>query len=337
MVNYETVSRDSRAYRQGLVLGLTMAEVFLLLVFALLIALGTLWFAEHRKRLGLESKLEITNSTSSTADDRVLNSVRELVRSGKRNQVAEALGHIKEGASVEPLSPPEKQFIEEMREQLRPEESTKISDHWRTLTFAARNVADLDRGLSLTKAIDETVAGATTQRIKELIQTGLRVEQRGGHDWPPIINLSEANGYFFAKGRAELTPNFEQGLRGVVIPRLRSLAQEFAVDTIEVIGHTDEQPILTRFSNLDAFLLDVLNREGLVTSLVPADNAGLGLARAVSVVRALRVDGRLHAYSILPLSGGQLINTNDKTTEGGGGDAKERRRIEIRLRRSNRG
>ena len=32
-----------------------------------------------------------------------------------------------------------------------------------------------------------------------------------GHTWPPIINLSEANGYFFATGRAELQ-------RAVVIP-----------------------------------------------------------------------------------------------------------------------
>jgi hypothetical protein len=61
----------------------------------------------------------------------------------------------------------------------------------------------------------------------------------------------------------------------------------------------------------------------------------LGLARAASVMRILTQDDRLKEYIVLPLSAGQLINVGDKVTAGGGGDDKERRRIEIRLRRSN--
>jgi hypothetical protein len=56
MTYVETVRRDARSYRQGLVLGLTMAEVFLLLVFALLIALATLWISEEQKRKALEDQ-----------------------------------------------------------------------------------------------------------------------------------------------------------------------------------------------------------------------------------------------------------------------------------------
>src|SRR5207245_11173678 len=106
--------------------------------------------------------------------------------------------------------------------------------------------------------------------------------------------------------------------------------------TIEVIGHTDEQKIVARNSNLDAFLLDTLRTNtGNVSSLIPADNAGLGLARATAVVRVLGSDERLKDYTLLPLSGGQLIGVDDRLTRGGGGDERERRRIEIRVRRAN--
>ena len=56
MTQAETVMRDTRSYRQGLVLGLTMAEVFLLLVFTLLIALAALWNSEKQKRKTLEQR-----------------------------------------------------------------------------------------------------------------------------------------------------------------------------------------------------------------------------------------------------------------------------------------
>jgi len=83
-------------------------------------------------------------------------------------------------------------------------------------------------------------------------------------------------------------------------------------------------------------LLNALKGTAHVASLVHADNAGLGLSRAVSVVRSLLLDGRLSQpqYRILPLSGAQLIETDERITVGGGGDVPGRRRIEIRLRRS---
>src|SRR5262249_1918212 len=123
-------------------------------------------------------------------------------------------------------------------------------------------------------------------------------------------------------------------LKNVTVPELVGLAEKYRVDTIEVIGHTDERPVSQRISNLDNGLLDALKSPGAVGSLVAADNAGLGLARAASVASGLIRDGRLARYRVLPYSGGQLIGTDEKLTSGGGGDAQERRRIEIRLRRS---
>ena len=69
--------------------------------------------------------------------------------------------------------------------------------------------------------------------------------------------------------------------------------------------------------------------------LTPADNAGLGLARAVSVTEVLLKNERLSRLKILPYSGAQLVNVNDSLVVAGtGGDVRERRRIEIRLRKS---
>jgi hypothetical protein len=46
------------------------------------------------------------------------------------------------------------------------------------------------------------------------------------------------------------------------------------------------------------------------------------------------LDSTLRQYRILPFSGGQLVEINERITSGGGGNVANRRRIEIRLRRS---
>ena len=90
------------------------------------------------------------------------------------------------------------------------------------------------RGVALAAAIDALVADRklgdlTPQEIAALIDKGLAVpppkpaedsEAKKGHNWPPIINLSEAGGYYFATGSAELTPSFATELRTVVVDKL---------------------------------------------------------------------------------------------------------------------
>jgi OmpA family len=138
-------------------------------------------------------------------------------------------------------------------------------------------------------------------------------QSRGKHDWPPIITLSEADGCFFKTGSAEIDDCLRAKLRDTV-PLLVQRARDYDVDVIEVIGHTDEQPIVQRPSNLDFSLLSVVKGTGFVSTLIPADNAGLGIARAVAVVRALLNDPNMGPYRILPLSGGQLIGTDERLT-----------------------
>jgi outer membrane protein OmpA-like peptidoglycan-associated protein len=156
-----------------------------------------------------------------------------------------------------------------------------------------------------------------------------------GHQWPPIITLSEAGGYSFRSGSAELSPIFHDTLVKKTPGDILEYIKKYDVDVIEVVGHTDEQPIGIRQSNLDRDLLSVLKNTAGVASLIPADNAGLGLARAVSVVSVLRQSPLMAGYKLIPLSGAQLVNTDETLAIlGTPGDIPLRRRIEIRLRKS---
>jgi len=184
----------------------------------------------------------------------------------------------------------------------------------------------------LTSILKDEALPRDPKVLAELLKAGKNALSGGKHNWPPIITLSEADGCFFKTGSAEIDDCLRAKLRDTV-PLLVRRAQEYDVDVIEVIGHTDEQPIVQR-SNLDFSLLSVVKGTGSVSTLIPGDNAGLGLARAVAVVRALLNDSHMTPYRILPLSGGQLIGVDERITKGVQGDIKERRRIEIRLRRS---
>ena len=202
------------------------------------------------------------------------------------------------------------------------------------------------RGAALESAIDrilpdDIAANRTPQEVAALIERGVAAESRiegdakDGHNWPPIINLSEAEGYFFATRSAELRPDFESKLRTAVVDRLLDIAASFHVDVIEVIGHTDGRPVSGGLSNLDRELSSVMSGASGVDLLQAADNAGLGLARALAVVKVLSSDARLRGFRILPLSGAQLIGTDGRLTRWDEqGDVRERRRIEIRMRKS---
>ena len=115
---------------------------------------------------------------------------------------------------------------------------------------------------------------------------------------------------------------------------LKKNVDDYDVDVVEVIGHTDEVPMSGK-SNLDTSLIRASVNKVSIASLQSTDNAGLAMARAVAVVRILRADKRLAGLTILPLSGAQMIVPVDKMADGTApGSNQQRRRIEIRLRKS---
>ena len=345
----ETIGRQTASYRQGLVLGLTMAEIMLLLVFCMLIAVGVALASQRAKLDEAAARLK-TVEAAAAAD-------RALVETIKRNaRLAELMDSATGAAS--------QREIDEFWRKLVESNDVVASMQRRGVSLAALKeegdlVAKLQRlrgegigpdqiarGIALSRVIGDSAFGKTTtltpQEIAALIQKGLSASKpesntaRGiGHTWPPIINLSEADGYYFATGSADLTPDFEMALNTVVVTRLLEIAESFDVDVIEVIGHTDEQPVSNRVSNLDRSLPSVTLGGSSAGVLQWADNAGLGLARALAVVKVLSFDPRLRSFRILPLSAAQLIATDGKLTRWDArGDVRERRRIEIRMRKS---
>lgn len=158
------------------------------------------------------------------------------------------------------------------------------------------------------------------------------------NDKPPIINLKEGDGYSFPLGEATLTEAFRDKLTREAVPMLLRNARKYGATVIEVIGHTDELPISGRSSNLDGQLVPFLHStaRGQAGMLSVADNAGLGMARAAAVAQYLMTEPQLFNLRVLPLSGAQVINTDDALSKGEAPrEAAARRRIEIRLRRAN--
>jgi flagellar motor protein MotB len=334
------IIQQRSSYRQGLVLGLTMAEIMLLLVFCLLIAMASFLKTEQTKRVAAEQKM-LQQQEQNQKD-------RDFVASVRQNSsVLEKL------QGISGLSDPA-EIDKYWRELVDSKKAMNELKNGRLSVSEVRaKVTDIDKlrsnGIDVDKALRDADIVAAINRsmvkpgqpqpsmtaILEAIEKGKSTGPGpSGHQWPPIITLSEANGNFFKSGSAELSLTF-QGKLGKSIPAdILTNIKKFDVDVIEVVGHTDEQPLGVRQSNLDTNLLSVLRNTTGVSTLVPADNAGLGLARAVSVVSILRQSPLLNGYKIIPLSGAQLVNTDETLTAGTAGNIQERRRIEIRLRKS---
>lgn len=325
----QTIGLEAGSYRRGVVLGLTMAETMLLLVFCLLLAAAVVFQREQKKLDESEQALREARAELASAGgflkDKIGDNWQHVVAGADASEQLEKAGlSVKEVAAAAPFI----SAIMELHEQ-------------------GATAADLKASVATAKALTEALreSGVATRdpaQIAEIVRAGIAAqatsssaENRGKHNWPPIITLSEAEGHYFETGSARLSPGFRGDLTGPVAERLAQIIKDYDVNVIEVFGHTDEQAIAARPSNLDKGLLSVLQGRAGVDGLVPADNAGLGLARAVSVVGVLSQDQRLRGYPILPYSGGQVIDLGDKPSDGtSAGDVRERRRIEIRLRRA---
>ena len=193
---------------------------------------------------------------------------------------------------------------------------------------------------------------ATKENIKDVLDASQRVKQtekelekanktinelktkEKDSKGPPIINLPEAEEFSFMSGQAVLSTAFSKRLTTDIKDKILKNLKEYEGNIIEVIGHTDEVAVgkkerSTLDANTIAFILGQDNK-----TPVAMDNAGLGFARAVAVLRVLRTIPELKEYEILPYSAGQLILPNETLTSGLGiKDDAERRRIEIRVRR----
>ncbi len=334
------IIRQGTSYRQGLVLGLTMAEIMLLLVFCLLIAMASFIWKEQERRKLADKKIEQLLADNRRDQDLIqaLNKNEALVEklkaiagSSAPQTVDQYWRELMEGRATADELQKSGLSLKELRDRIS---QIKILDA--NGIDVEKAVKDANTIVAINRAIVKPGEPApSTQTIIDALSRTASGPAPSGHQWPPIISLSEAEGYFFKSGSAELKPEFREKLLNKIPSDILNYIKEFDVDVVEVVGHTDEQPLGVRQSNLDGALLSVLKNTTNVASLVPADNAGLGLARAVAVVSELRKSPLLSNYKLIPLSGAQLVNTNETLAiEGIPANIPERRRIEIRLRKS---
>lgn len=314
-------------HRRGLVLGLTLAEVLLLLLFLLLLALSS-------QIVGLQDA-----NIKTTAERDALKEV--FTKSG-----ADSGAEKKLDVAIATKIELEKQIAalqsENTKLEVQLKENPVLSERLKNILSKASKIdpndppAILERGIAEAEKEKILASSAGPDGTEKSSTQGVEPTgpNKGKHNWPPIIILSEADKYTFASGSADLSPDFKSALSGTVIDRLVQIIKEYDVNVVEVVGHTDEQSLLPKYSNLDKSLAPFVSGTS-TDKLVPSDNAGLGLARAVSVVKALTEDERLKGLSVLPLSGAQLIDIGDKiSTANSHAPAEKRRRIEIRVRRS---
>ena len=333
------ILQQRSSYRRGLVLGLTMAEIMVLLVFCLLIAMAAFLKREETRRIAAEQELK----QEKAENEQIRDVVNSLSKSAAVAEKVESLSGLSDPQAIDQYwreLVDSRSVVKEIQKTLTVKE---LRDGLANIAAMRANNIDVDKAIhdaeivgainrAMTKPGDPPVSA---QNVLDTLARGM-APSPGGHQWPPIIRMSEADGYFFKSGSAELSPSFQETLLTRTPAEILNYIRKYDVDIIEVVGHTDERPIgLRQFSNLDRDLLPVLKSEAAVVSLVPADNAGLGLARAVAVVSVLRQSPLLAGYKLIPLSGAQLVNTDETLAIlPSPGDIQQRRRIEIRLRKS---
>ncbi|ESQ92898.1 hypothetical protein ABAC460_01235 [Asticcacaulis sp. AC460] len=288
--------RQDKTYRRGLILGLTIAEIMILLIFLLLMALAAA-LANRDKKI-------------------------QAISDGTGSRLIEA---------IQQAYPEAKTSDDYYKELVRAIEDRKAVESAGLAGATATLAKDAELGKKVREAAEQNGAHNPYEFAEKAVSRAT-LGKKG--EWPPFFSLSEAGGYYFESGKATLRPDFEKKLHTTIIPLLRQYIDDYGVDVVEVIGHTDEVPMVGQ-SNLDKLLISASNNGTPIESLHSTDNAGLATARAVAVVRILRADPKLKGLTILPLSGAQMIVPVDKAADGSSTKSDQtRRRIEIRLRRS---
>lgn len=358
-----SITKDRESYRRGVIFGLTMAEVLLLLVFCILLFLKLINDKLNEEKENLELANEKLNEREKTITELILKNEKQASDLAKLRGVIAAtpeaarnskfITKIVESAIVLETIDPEKASEILVALQDNPDllEQVQLStiDEWEELTTIAQYSVSKDEYAVLSNLTEiqksnffsnaEIAANNTEEELIKLIADASKANETTpptdeGNNWPPIISLSEALDYSFNVGSATLAPQFQTALTGTIADDILKILQDYDADVIEVIGHTDTQPMRDdRITNLDDNSVNFLNSKRNVT-LRAKDNAGLGYARALSVTKELMKVPSLRDYTILPYSAAQMITPDEELQTGSSEfDAKQLRRIEIRVRR----
>lgn len=155
---------------------------------------------------------------------------------------------------------------------------------------------------------------------------------------PPILLIKDEN-YRFDPGSAGIPPAMLNYITNKLVPNIEKTTKDFTINTVEIIGHTDEQPIGSVSSNLDNNLEAAASSQGSLSTLKAGSNADLGLMRSLAVVKELltiqKKQGKMSRIRFRAYSAAQLILPNGQFAPIPQERQSEatRRRIEIRFTR----
>lgn len=336
------VAEGERGHRRGIVLGFTMAELMLLLLFCLLLVSAGIVAQKDAEIAALEQAGQAGVT------------VKDIAGLKASNLELQKLLLLLFPAGVPKLSPPQvdalwhelvlarddRAALQQAGLDATPEQMAALAEISRQLQAQSGLDAETLKRLieQLQRLSAAGLAELSPEEFSRLIALAKGADQPSGHKWPPIISIAD-DGNRFEIGSAELKPAFRHSLDAEVSQRVLEQLATYDADVVEIIGHTDEQPITpTRPSNLDVNAIPVVQGEMPSDALVAVDNTGLGMARAIAVASALRATGKFADYKIVPLSAGQLLRPGDILSDGSAaGDDRGRRRIDIRVRRSDAG
>lgn len=324
---------ETKGYNRGLILGFTMAESLLLVVFCLLLVAGAFIAKERRRTLASEqnsARLEEQLHSKLEQIDELKAKIVTLTAKQPENTSADADKEWRELVLA-------RKVVDTLAAKLAEKDAAKIAERVQGMldkeVAVAKLLEEKERLLKELADARSKLAVLEKKRAEDSALFAAAEKDSKPHEWPPIISLSEANGNYFKSGSAQLELSFVDKLNGSISEQIAANLKNYGADIVEVIGHTDEQPVSRSTSTMDKYAIDVLSSRKSVAALVPTDNAGLGLARAISVANILKANTALTGITVLPLSGAQLILPGDTVTMGEDGAVETRRRIEIRIRR----
>lgn len=296
-----------QSYQRGVILGLTLAEVFIVLLFIFLIVFTSKDNVSQFKNAEA-SENQIGVSVTDSPDF-----------SHKSFPIPETAAPLSPNGSPLPEPPP-------LGVDLFDPEPPTILDEEEQYSLAEETLQSIEGKLLKNQIQFETDMIAESQK-------GLISDETAqiDHKWPPVITITEAQGYSFPVGSAFISETFGEMLKTIVAKTLKDNIEKYNANIIEVYGHTDEQP-KQGVSNLDFFLIQAINGNYPIERLLTSDNVGLGMARAVAVSQILMQCPELQNVKIFSYSAGQSINNTGSISSQNLGDEPSRRRIEIRLR-----
>jgi hypothetical protein len=210
------ILQQRSSYQRGLVLGLTMAEIMILLVFCLLIAMAAFLKREETRRMAAEQEVQ----EQKLQNERTREVMAELGKSVALAEKVESLSGLSDPQAIDKYW---RELVDSRTVVAEIEKKLSVKDlreGLATLSALRSNGIDVDKAIhdaEIVAAVQRAMGKpgetpAATQAILDAIARGTSTAGPAGHQWPPIIRMSEADGYHFKSGSAELSPTFQETL-----------------------------------------------------------------------------------------------------------------------------